>query len=160
MPNALGKGYFALGKAFAEGSTRQRASGKKFVGKEFFAECLLSGTRQRKVTVTVPVPLAHALPSAMSEALGKDFLIFFSKFLCRVPYRGGTRQRFFFNNFFDKCPARSALGKYFFFVISLPSALALALGKAGNSVRVRALGKEANFFFDSIFTNTAYKRYI
>ena len=39
MPNALGKGYFALGKAFAEGSTRQRASGKKSVGKEFFAEC-------------------------------------------------------------------------------------------------------------------------
>ena len=76
MPNALGKGYFALGKAFAEGSTRQRASGKKSVGKEFFAECLLSGTRQRKVTVTAPVPLAHALPSAMSEALGKDFFIF------------------------------------------------------------------------------------
>ena len=46
VPNALGKGYFALGKAFAECSTRQRASGKKSVGKEFFAECLLSGTRQ------------------------------------------------------------------------------------------------------------------
>ena len=46
VPNALGKGYFALGKAFAECSTRQRASGKKPVGKEFFAECLLSGTRQ------------------------------------------------------------------------------------------------------------------
>ena len=97
MPNALGKGYFALGKAFTEGSTRQRASGKKSVGKEFFAERLLSGTRQRKVTVTEPVALAHALPSVMSEALGKDFLIFF-------------------------------------FIISLSSA------------RVRALGKEANFF--------------
>ena len=46
VPNALGKGYFALGKAFAECSTRQRASGKKSVGKELFAECLLSGTRQ------------------------------------------------------------------------------------------------------------------
>ena len=46
VPNALGKGYFALGKAFAEGSTRQRASGKKSVGKEFFAECLLLSTRQ------------------------------------------------------------------------------------------------------------------
>ena len=89
-----------------------------------FTECNL-GTRQRKVTITAPVVLEHALPSVMSEALGKDFFNFFSKFLCRVPYRGGTRQRFFFNNFFAECPARSALGKYFlfFFVISLPSAL-------------------------------------
>ena len=46
VPNALGKGYFALGKAFAECSTRQKASGKKPVGKEFFVECLLSGIRQ------------------------------------------------------------------------------------------------------------------
>ena len=61
-----------------------------------FAECNL-GTRQSKVTVTAPVMLPHALPSGMSEALGKDFLIFF-------------------------------------FIISLSSA------------RVRALGKEANFF--------------
>jgi len=37
-----------------------------------FAECNL-GTRQRKVTVMAPVPLAHALPSAMSEALDKYF---------------------------------------------------------------------------------------
>ena len=82
-----------------------------------FAECNLC-TRQRKVTVTAPVALAHALPNVMSDALGKDFLIFFQ-------------------NFFAECPARSALGKYFlifFFVISLPS------------TRVRALGKEANFF--------------
>ena len=41
-----------------------------------FAECNL-GTRQRKVTVTAPVVLAHALPSVMLEAIGKDFLIFF-----------------------------------------------------------------------------------
>ena len=90
-----------------------------------FAECHVRGARQR-------------------------FLIFVSKFLCRVPYRVGTRQRFFifFNNFFAECPARSALGKYFliFFVISLPSALALTLGKEA--------------FFYSIFTNTAYKRYV
>ena len=43
-----------------------------------FAECNL-GTRQRKVTVTAPVALAHALPSVMSEALGKDFFNFFFK---------------------------------------------------------------------------------
>jgi len=70
-----------------------------------FAECNL-GTQQRKVTVTAPVPLAHALPSVMSEALGKDFLIFFQ-------------------NFFAECPTGEALGKDFFIflIISLPSAL-------------------------------------
>ena len=111
VPNALGKGYFALGKAFAEGSTRQRAFGKKSVGKEFFAERLLSDTQQslcrvqsRKVTITAPVALAHALPSAMSEALDKDFL-------------------FFFQNFFAERPTGEALGKDFFLIISLPSAL-------------------------------------
>ena len=71
LPNAF---YRALGKVFAE--------------------CNL-GTRQRKVTGTAPVPLAHALPSAMSEALGKDFLIFFQ-------------------NFFAECPTGEALGKDFF----------------------------------------------
>jgi hypothetical protein len=45
VPKALRKGYFTLGKAFAECGTRQRAYDKKYVDKEFFAECLLSGTR-------------------------------------------------------------------------------------------------------------------
>ena len=96
----------ALGKAFAEGSTRQRTSGKKSVGKKFFAERLLSGTRQSLCRVQSRHSakksdrhgagcVSTCLPSAMSEALGKDFLIFFSKFLCRVPYQGGTRQIFF-----------------------------------------------------------------
>jgi len=98
VPNALGKGYFALGKE----PPVKNPSAKNSLPSAFyralgkvFAECNL-GTRQRKVTVTAPVALAHALPSVMSEALGKDFLIFFSKFLCRVPYRGGTRQRFIY----------------------------------------------------------------
>ena len=55
-----------------------------------FAECNL-GTRQRKVTVTAPVALVHAL----SEALGEDFL-------------------FFFQNFFAECPIGETLGKVFF----------------------------------------------
>ena len=145
VSNALGKGYFALGKSFIEYSTRQRASGKKSVDKEFSTECLLSGTRQRKVTITAPAPLAHAL-----LRLGKDFFNFFSKFLCRASYRGGTRQRFFFIiSLPSALPGRhSAKIFLFFFVISLLSALSgrhsefLALP----SVRVRALGKEANFF--------------
>jgi hypothetical protein len=34
----LGKGYFTLGKAFAECNTRQKILGKYFIGKEFFAK--------------------------------------------------------------------------------------------------------------------------
>jgi len=71
---ALGKGQIALGKAFAECGTRQRTHGKNLIGKALFAECFLSGTRQRKATVTAPVPLMVTLPSANPA---------------------GTRQRFF-----------------------------------------------------------------
>ena len=102
VPNALGKEPPVKNPSAKNSlpSAFYQALGK------VFAECNL-GTRQRKVTVTAPVALAHALPSAMSEALDKDFFIFFSKFLCPVPYRGGTRQRFF----------------YLFLIISLPSVL-------------------------------------
>ena len=47
VPEALGKGQIALGKAFAECDTGQRTHGKKLIGKALFTECLLSGTRQR-----------------------------------------------------------------------------------------------------------------
>jgi hypothetical protein len=42
---ALGKARNTLGKGFAECRTRQRAVGKEPVGKGFFAECHISGTR-------------------------------------------------------------------------------------------------------------------
>jgi len=42
---ALDKALNTLGKGFAECRTRQRAVGKKPVGKGFFAECHISGTR-------------------------------------------------------------------------------------------------------------------
>ena len=116
LPSAKPLSRAALGKELPVKNPSAKNSLSSAFYRALVAECNL-GTRQRKVTVTAPVAFAHALPSAMSEALGKDFLIFFSKFLCRVPYRGGTRQRFFFiffNNFFAECPARSALGKYFF----------------------------------------------
>ena len=66
VPEALGKGQIALGKAFVEYGTRQRTHNKKLIGKALFAECLLSGTRQRKATVTTPAPLTVDLPSANS----------------------------------------------------------------------------------------------
>nr|AGT16418.1 hypothetical protein SHCRBa_015_D16_F_90 [Saccharum hybrid cultivar R570] len=45
-PQALGKASKTLGKAFAERSSRQSALGKTPIGKGFFAESRLSGTRQ------------------------------------------------------------------------------------------------------------------
>jgi hypothetical protein len=84
VPKAPGKGYFALGKAFAGCSTWQRASGKKLVSKDFFTGCFLSGTRQRLCRVQIRHPakksgrdgagsVSPSLPGAMSEAPDKDF---------------------------------------------------------------------------------------
>jgi hypothetical protein len=39
VSKTLGKGYFTLGKGFAECNTRQRTLGKYFIGKGLFAEC-------------------------------------------------------------------------------------------------------------------------
>ena len=86
---ALGKARFTLGKGFAECRTRQRALAKEFVGKEFFAECHLSGTRQSlcrvpcqhsaKLTSTV---ICRFLCRVLTwQALGKEFLIFFKKII-------------------------------------------------------------------------------
>jgi hypothetical protein len=52
VSKTLGKGYFTLGKAFAECNTRQRTLGKYFIGKGFFAECFFSDTRQRLCRVS------------------------------------------------------------------------------------------------------------
>jgi hypothetical protein len=40
--STLGKGYFTLGKVFAECNTRQITLDKYFIGKVFFAECFLT----------------------------------------------------------------------------------------------------------------------
>ena len=77
VPEALGKGQIPLGKAFAECGTRQRTHGKKLIGKALFAECLLSGTRQRKATVTTPALLTVALPSANPVGTRQRFFYFF-----------------------------------------------------------------------------------
>jgi hypothetical protein len=47
VPEALDKALKTLGKGFAECDTRQRRLGKQCIGKAFFAEYFLSGTRQR-----------------------------------------------------------------------------------------------------------------
>ena len=77
MSKALGKGQIALGKVFAECGTRQRTHGKKLIGKVLFAECLLSGIRQRKATVMALAPLTVVLPSANLVGTRQRFFIFF-----------------------------------------------------------------------------------
>jgi len=76
MSEALGKDQITLGKAFAECGIWQRTHGKKLIGKALFVECLLSGTRQRKATVTAPVLLTVALPSANPAGTRQRFFIF------------------------------------------------------------------------------------
>jgi hypothetical protein len=66
-PDTPGKGYFALGKAFAGSCTRQRASGKNLAGKDFFAGSFLSGTRQR-----ISLPKTRARSSRQNIAPGKS----------------------------------------------------------------------------------------
>jgi len=51
VPGALGKAQFALGKGFAECCPRQKALGKKRVGKDVFAECLEPKKNPKKIGI-------------------------------------------------------------------------------------------------------------
>jgi hypothetical protein len=73
---ALDKEGFALGKAFAERCTRQRAVGISLHGKGFFAECRMSGT----------------LPGRDSTKKSRVTAGSRYRLLCQVS-RAGTRQR-------------------------------------------------------------------
>ena len=145
VPEALGKGQIALGKAFAECDTRQRTHGKKLIGKALFVECLLSGTRQRLCRV----PRRHSAKKSNRHGAGPvdghfaecqpgrhsaKIFYFFFKISLPSANPSGTRQRVFI--FFYKISLPSAnlqaLGKdflSFIFLISLPSALYTTLGK-------------------------------
>ena len=119
-PRPLGKGPKALGKGFAERRPRQRALGKKFNGKEAFAEGHLSGTRQSLFWVPTATLGKEKQPSTALlcwrrlcrvptvRALGKDIFYFFSKTLCRVPRRPGTWQRHFLFIFFKNSLSSAA----------------------------------------------------
>jgi len=56
------------------------------IGKALFAECILTGTRQRKATVTAPGSLTVTLSSGNPAGTRQRFFYFFlKKILCRVP---------------------------------------------------------------------------
>ena len=76
------------------------------------------------------------LPSVNQEGTRQRFFIFFKKFLCRVPTRKalGKELLFFLKIFFAECQHARHSAKFNFFLISLPSVIVTALGKAGKSV--------------------------
>jgi len=115
VPAALGKGTIALGKGFAECRTRQRPLAKICVGKELFAECHLSSTRQRLCRVlsrlsakkrhrhgssTANGGFAECLPSRHSAKK----TIFFKKILYLVSfYKTLGKEMIFFKTIFAEC---------------------------------------------------------
>jgi hypothetical protein len=77
VSKTLGKGYFTLGKAFAECNTRQRTLGKDFIGKGFFAECFFSDTRQRLCRVLKSTRQRKTLGKLRIEKIKKNSKTFF-----------------------------------------------------------------------------------
>jgi hypothetical protein len=77
VSKTLGKGYFTLGKGFAECNTRQRTLGKDFIGKGFFAECFFSDTRQRLCRVPKSTRQRKTLDKLRIEKIKKNSKTFF-----------------------------------------------------------------------------------
>ena len=65
------------------------------------------------------------------QALGKDFFYFFKKFLCRVPSGRHSAKLEFFLNFFAECSLSGTRQSLNFFLkkISMASAMVTTLGK-------------------------------
>ena len=99
----LGKEPFALGKGFAECSTRQSPLGKFFLGKGSLPSIFYPGTRRNKKKYRV-----------LGTALGKIFSAVAAPAI---------------NGYFAECLTQHSTKKIIFFKITLPSAPAQALGK-------------------------------
>ena len=134
----LGKEPFALGKGFAECSTRQSPLGKNFLGKGSLPSAFYRGTWQNKKKFAEcfgrhsakyfrPLrrrPLTIILPSARPSTRQNFF--FLKKLLCRVPQPRHSAKffLFFFKNYFAECPCPGTRQSFFYFfkIISLASA--------------------------------------
>jgi len=88
VSKTFGKGPNTLGKAFAECHTRQRAHDKILVGKGVFAECFLSGTRQRLCRVPTLGKEKNKKNCRVSKTFGKG-----PNTLGKAFAECGTRQR-------------------------------------------------------------------
>jgi hypothetical protein len=89
VSRALGKALNTLGKGFAECRTRQRVHDKKFVGKDLFAECFLSGTLQRLCRV----PRQHSAKKSCRD--GADNV---NGYIAECPTSGHSTKIFFLNS--------------------------------------------------------------
>ena len=133
MPSVftLGKELFALGKGFAECSTRQSPLGKNFLGKGSLPSAFYRGTRQNKkkfaeclgrpsVKYFRPLrrrPLTVILPSARPSIRQKKNY-FFLKLLCQVPQPRHSAKFFFIflkKNYFAECPYPVTRQSFFIF---------------------------------------------
>ena len=121
----LGKEPFALGKGFAECSTRQSPLGKIFLGKWSLPSAFYRDTRQNK----------KQFCRVLGAALGKIFSAVARRPLTVIlpSARPSTRQKkiIFFKNYFAECPSPGTRQSFFLFFLksTLPSAPAQALGK-------------------------------
>jgi hypothetical protein len=127
---ALGKAPIALDKGFVECRTRRRALGKEPVGKGFFAECQISGTRQR-------------------------ILSFLKKFLCLVP-QSCTRQRIFLKNFFAEWQGSGTRQSW---EIGYPALPSVALGKEGEMLFFCLFAFHQHKQRNHIYINTQHRIY-
>ena len=97
---------------------------KKSIDKEFFAERLLSDTRQslsqvqsrhsaKKSDRHGTSCVSTCFAECHVRGARQRFFNFFFKISLPSALPGRHSAKIFFNNFFAECPARSALGKYF-----------------------------------------------
>ena len=144
----LGKEPFALGKGFAECSTRQSPLGKIFLGKGSLPSAFQRGTRQNKKKLpsawggtrqNIFSRCAPAVNGYFAECPTQHSVIFLKKLLCRVPQPRhsakfflfflkkyfaecpclGTRQSFFKKKYFAECPCAGTRQSFFYFVLKL-----------------------------------------
>ena len=147
VSKTLGKGYFTLGKGFAECNTRQRTLGELYIGNSLFAEYFLSGTRQRlcrvpfgtrqrKVTVTAPSDGDGSFAECLRRHSAKTGPVDPTASLCaESPSRHSAKEVSLPSVWWTGTRQRTL--QWAPLPVSLPSALATALGKdvfAGSQV--------------------------
>jgi len=128
VPQALGKAQKTLGKGFAECNTRQTAHDIYSAGKRLFAECFLSGTRQK----TLPRTEIEAQRKKVSWRSGDGHGAFAD---CQI---SGTWQTFLL--------CRVSNFRHSANLASLPSVKVQALGKASSFVVCQSSGTRQSFF--------------
>jgi hypothetical protein len=117
-----GKGYFTLGKCFAECNTRQRTLGELYIGKSIFAEYFLSGTRQRLCRVSFGTRQKKVTVTAPSDGDGS---------FAECPRRHSAKKVYLPSVWWTGTRQRTL--QWAPLPVPLPSVLAMALGKEPSS---------------------------